>query len=262
MPPHEYLKPTLGSRAWALCRFVLSAAAAAYALHLALREPWIGVVLLFALVAFGLPQLRARQRLRELLSSGNLGAILDVWNDAIDTLPHHRTTGPLIRATALAAHGLTERARGVLDRAERGLAWENALEHRLFLETLIDAFEGRRLQALEKARALRALPMPASPWAKSRASVLRSAAGALARAFAHCPEKGDAERLLAAAKHHPLVYWAMRYALAVVHIDQGRRDEALDLVAAAPPWPEGSAFNAFQAEIVEHTALGSHRPCS
>ena len=129
----------------------------------------------------------------------------------------------------------------------------NALEHRLFLETLLDAFEGRRLQALEKARALRALPLPASPWAKSRASVLRSAAGALARAFAHCPEKDDADRLLAAAKHHPLVHWAMRYALAVVHIDQGRRDEALELVATAPDWPEGSAFNSFQAEILERS---------
>jgi hypothetical protein len=253
VPPHDYLKPTAGSRAWALCRFVFSAAAVSLALHLSLSEPWLGVVLIAILVAFGLPQLRARQRLRELLSSGDLRAILDVWNDAIDTLPHHRTVGPLIRATALAAHGLTDRARGVMERAERGIAWENALEHRLFLETLLDAFEGRRVQALEKARALRALPLPASPWAKSRASVLRSAAGALARAFAHCPEKDDADRLLAAAKHHPLVHWAMRYALAVVHIDQGRRDEALELVSAAPEWPEGSAFNSFQAEILERS---------
>lgn len=234
-----------------MSRFVLSAVGVSLALHLALREPWVGVVLLFIAMAFGVPQFRARQRLRQLLSSGDLRAILDVWNDAIDTLPHYRTVGPLIRATAFAAHGLTDRARGVLDRAERGLAWENALEHRLFVETLLDAFEGRRSQALDKARALRALPLPASPWAKSRASVLRSAAGALARAFAHCPEQGDAARLSAAAKHHPLVYWAMRYALAVVHIDQGRRDEALALVSAAPEWPEGSAFNAFQAEIVE-----------
>jgi hypothetical protein len=36
-----------------------------------------------------------------------------------------------------------------------------------------------------------------------------------------------------------------------VHIDQGRRDEAVALVSAAPEWPEGSAFNAFQAEIIE-----------
>ena len=68
---------------------------------------------------------------RKLTSESDLRAILDLWNDAIETLPHHRTVGPLIRATALAAHGLTDRARGVLERAERGLAWENALEHRL-----------------------------------------------------------------------------------------------------------------------------------
>jgi hypothetical protein len=259
VPPHDYLKPTMGSRAWAWSRFVLSAAGVSLALHFALEQPWLGVVLAVLVLVFGLPQLRARQRLRELLSSGDLRAILEVWNDAIDTLPHHRTVGPLIRATALAAHGLTDRARGVMERAERGLAWENAIEHRLFLETLLDAFEGRRHQALDKARALRALPLPASPWAKSRASVLRSAAGALARAFAHCPEKDDVDRLLIASKHHPLVHWAMRYALAVVHIDQGRRDQALELVEAAPEWPEGSAFNAFHAEIVERSAPSSRR---
>jgi hypothetical protein len=238
---------------------VLSAAGVSLALHFALEEPWLGVIFLICLLAFGLPQLRARQRLRELLSSGDLRAILEVWNDAIETLPHNRTVGPLIRATAFAAHGLTDRARGVMERAERGLAWENAIEHRLFLETLLDAFEGRLNQALDKARALRALPMPASPWAKSRASVLRSAAGALARAFAHCPEKDDVARLRAASKHHPLVHWAMRYALAVVHIDQGRRDAALELVEAAPEWPEGSAFNAFQAEILERSTSSRRR---
>jgi hypothetical protein len=251
LPPHDYLKPTAGSRALAWARFVLSALGVSLALHYALRELWIGAVLLVGAVALGVPQLMARERLRRLLCSGDLNAILEAWNDAIDTLPHHRTLGPLIRATALASHGLTERARGVLERAERGLAWENALEHRLFVETLLDAFEGRPARALEKARALRALPLPASPWAKSRASVLRSAAGALARAFAHCPEHGDLARLSAAAKHHPLVHWAMRYALAVVHIDQGRREEALALIATAPDWPEGSAFRSFQAEIVE-----------
>jgi uncharacterized membrane protein len=240
-------------------RFVLSAAGVSLALHFAIEDVWAGLLLAILAIAFGVPQLRARQRLRQLLSSGNLGAILDVWNDAIDTLPHHRTVGPLIRATAFAAHGLTDRARGVLERAERGLAWDNALEHRLFVETLIDAFEGRKSQALDKARSLRALPLPASPWAKSRASVLRGAAGALARAFAHCPEPGDVARLVAAAKHQPLVHWAMYYALAVVHIDQGRRDEALAVVSRAPSWPEGSAFNAFQAEILEQSRRGRWR---
>lgn len=261
MPPHEHLEPSAGSQAWAWARFILSALGVSLALHLALEQAWVGAGLLLCAAAFGIPRLLARERLRRLLSSGNLGAILDAWNDAIETLPHHRTVGPLIRATALVAHGLTDRARGVLDRAERGRAWDNALEHRLFIETLLEAFEGRPGRALEKARALRSLPLPASPWAKSRATVLRGAAGALARAFAHCPERGDTARLLAAAKHHPLVHWAMYYALAVVHIDQGRQREALALIAAAPEWPEGSAFKAFQAEIVER-GLSSPRRSS
>src|SRR3954466_1850837 len=76
LPPHDYLKPSAGGRAWALARFVLSALGAAIAIHFALQEPWAGVLLVSVAVAFGLPQLRARQRLRQLLSSGNLTAIL------------------------------------------------------------------------------------------------------------------------------------------------------------------------------------------
>ena len=110
VPPHDYLKPTVGTRAWALTRFVASAAGVSLALHFALQEPWLGIGLAFALLGFGLPQLRARQRLRELLSSGDLRSILELWNEAIETLPHHRTVGPLIRATALAAHGLVQLA--------------------------------------------------------------------------------------------------------------------------------------------------------
>ena len=48
MPPNDYLKPSVGSRAWAWSRFVLSAAAVSLALHFALQEPWVGAV--FALL--------------------------------------------------------------------------------------------------------------------------------------------------------------------------------------------------------------------
>jgi hypothetical protein len=250
MPPYLSLQPSAASRVWALCRFVLTALAASLAIHWGLSDPWIGGALLALTAIFGVPRLQARRRLERLLSSGDLTAILEAWDDALDELPHRRTVGPLVRATALAAHGLTGNARTAMARAERGVAWDGAIEHRLFVETLLDAFEGSRQGALVKAQALQSLPLPASPWAKSRAAVLRGAAGALARAFAHCPQRGDAARLKAAAKHHPLVCWAMRYALAIVHIDEGRQAEALRLLATAPEWPEDSAFRSFQQELV------------
>lgn len=202
-----------------------------------------------ALVA--IPQYRARRRLRELLSSGDLNTILDIWDHEADELPHHRTTGPLARATALAAHGMTEKATEALGRSARGGVWEQALEHRLFVEVLVDAFEGRREDALKKAATLRTLPLPASPWTRGRAVVLRNSAEALARAFGHCSQPGDTKRLAAAARHHPLVHWAMRYAQAIVLIDRGKNEKALKLMEGAPEWPEGSAFNAFHAELAE-----------
>lgn len=187
--------------------------------------------------------------MRQLLSSGDLAAILDVWSDTVDELPHYRTTAPLARATALIAHGLTERASQSLHRAERGAAWERALEHRLFVETLVHAFEGRWPDALTLAEKLKDLPLPASLWARSRTTTLRKAAFALARAFGHCANSGDLRRLAAAAQQHPLVYWPMSYAQAVICIDQGKASRALRLIDNAPDWSDDSVFRAFQTEL-------------
>jgi uncharacterized membrane protein len=253
LPPSNFFKSH--SRALGWVRLVFSAIAGAAVLRVAVEQPWVGVLCAVCGVAILAPQLVARERLRKLLSSGNIQEILEVWGGAVEHLPHHRTVGPLVRATALAAHGLTERARGALSRAERGDAWDSALDHRLFVETLLDTFEGEREQALAKARTLSALPLPPAPLARQRALVLRNAAAALARAFAHRTEAGDVARLRAAARHHPLVYWAMRYALAVIHVDQGKRHQALDLISAAPNWPQGSVFREFQRELLDH-ALG------
>jgi hypothetical protein len=249
--PNRDLDPRMPTGLTPTSRLILSAAAASLLVHVALQNFWIGLVAALVSLGLWLPHYMARVRLKRLLVSGDLTQILRIWDEALEALPHRQTLGPLVRATALAAHGLTERARSVLERAQRGLAWDNALEHRLFIEVLLDAFEGERTQALDKAQALKALPFPRTPWAEKRARVLRGAAGALARAFAHCSENGDVERLKLAAKHHPLVYWAMRYALAVVCIDQGRPARALQLIDGAPQWPEGSAFNAFQVELTE-----------
>ena len=46
----------------------------------------------------------------------------------------------------------------------------------------------------------------------------------------------------------------MRYGHAVVLIDGGRKDEARELLAGAPPWPQESAFRAFHDELVAQLA--------
>jgi hypothetical protein len=190
--------------------------------------------------------------MRALLRSGNVERVLHVWNAWVNDVAEPETMKPLIRATALAAYGLTEQSRHALARAERGRAWDLALEHRLFIETLLDAFDGHRERAVERARELSLLPLPVSPWARSRTLVLRGAALALARAFAHTSADDDDRRLVQAAEQNPLFYWAMRYALAVVRIDRGEPERAKSLLDTAPEWPEASVFQDFQRELSEY----------
>ena len=72
----------------------------------------------------------------------------------------------------------------------------------------------------------------------------------MARAFAHTSVEGDRRVLSRAAAASPLVHWAMRYAGAVVAIDERRRDEAKSLLAGAPEWPAESAFHEYQKELL------------
>ena len=87
--------------------------------------------------------------------------MLEAYHPALARLPHPETLGPLMVAAALAAHGMVDRARRALDRAVRGEAWEAALEHRWFVETLMEAFDGDRSRAVERAESLEKLPLPA-----------------------------------------------------------------------------------------------------
>jgi len=246
-----FVRPPLRARIFAWLPFVTSAALVAFAINLALEMPWLALVF----VALGglvlAPQLVARRRARRLLVSGNVEAVLSAWDNAADRLPHRETMAPLIAATALAANGMIDRARAALTRAAKGAAWEAALEHRLFVETLLDAFEGERERAVTKARQLVDLPLPAAgPFLRARIVSLRAAIGALARAFAHAAEPGDLRMLRTAAHKNPLVHWAMRYAAAVVCIDRGEHGIAREVLADAPEWPVDSAFRAFHAELV------------
>jgi hypothetical protein len=232
--------------------WLLSAVALlAFAAHVgATRSPALGLLLLASFALTQLPQALRQLRLRRVLRSGDLSAVLKAYHPTLARLPHPETLAPLMIAVALAAHGMVDRARRALDRAVRGEAWEAALEHRWFVETLMEAFDGDRDRAVERAESLERLPLPAgSAPLQRRVAMLRSALTALARAFARCPHEGDAEVLEAASNSSPLVHWAMRYGAAVAYLERGERERAQLLLAGAPAWPADSAFRAFQEEL-------------
>jgi len=247
------LGPLVGARrAFWFFAFSASAVLAALALRIAWNEPYFGVALLVA-IFMGLAQRWvARRKLTRLLHSGDVGSVLERWQDAFEHAPHAETMAPLMRATALAANGWVSEARSTLAMAERGPAWEAAVEHRLFLDTMLLTFEGDVESALKQAQRLDRLPLPDAGPVGQGVYSLRAAIGALARAFAHAALPGDAELLEQAAESSPLIYWAMRYGAAVVAIDEGRNDKARALIDGAPPWPQESAFRRFHEEISVH----------
>lgn len=207
------------------------------------------------LVALGVlmlvPAVVGRWRMRRLLMSGDVERVIGTWSGSIDQLAHRETMAPLLLATAYAAYGWVEAARRALDRAAKGPAWDGALEQRLFVETLLDTFEGERSAAVHKAAALEALPLPsAGPLTRRRIALLRGGIAAMARAFAHASLAGDARLLARAAAASPLVHWAMRYAGAIVAVDQGRPADVAGLIGAAPTWPAESAFHGYHEELL------------
>lgn len=238
--------------------FVVSAALAAVALHVAWQRPDLAAAFLGAAAVLLAARWFSRRRLRRLLLSGDVDAVLARWSGSLARVPHPATMGPLMVATALAAYGRTSRARAALATAARGSAWEAALEHRLFVDALLLTFEGDRDGALDTAARMARLPLPnAGSAMQGRIRLLRGAIGAFARAFAHRSVPGDRALLELASKVSPLVAWAMRYAAAVVAIDAGELPEARALVRGAPPWPPESALHLFHEEIVGQLAARS-----
>lgn len=252
-------RPGTADRAFAWLPFVASAGLVAFALHLALDDPTFAGMLAVGAAALFIPAWLQRKRMRKLLGSGDVDAVLQAWEGPLERVPHPRTMAPLITATALAAHGQVERARNALQRAQRGPAWEAAIEHRLLIDTLLEVFDGDREYAVSKASSLADLPLPPSPFIRGRVAMLRAAMGAFARAFAHRCKRGDIKTLLRASEQNPLVRWPMRYAAAVAFIDSGQPGAARGLLSGAPAWPAESALAAFHTEIeaVAETGSGS-----
>jgi len=242
-------EPAPFERALAWVPFVLSAALVATVVELAMRRPTLGLVLGELALVLLVPQLLQRRRLRRVLRSGDVNAVLSAWEPSMERVPHPETMAPLITATALAAHGMGDRARRAMELARRGPAWEAAIEQRLVLETLLSVFDGEPERAIQSSSKLEQLPLPPSPFLRGRVAALRAAMSAFARAFAHRAGQRDLKTLKSAARQNPLVYWAMSYAAAVAIIDQGEKKQAARLLEGAPKWPTDSAFAAFHEEI-------------
>lgn len=211
------------------------------------------LVVVLVLIGFGVPALLSRRRMRRLLLSGDVPRILGTWKGSLSRVTYPETMAPLMTATAYAAYGFIDAARQSLSRAARGPAWEAAVEQRLFVEALLDVYEGERTSAIDKAAELEQLPLPpAGYWMRRKIALLRRGIAAMTRAFAHESRAEDEKVLHRAARSSPLVHWAMHYARAVFLVDNGRKNEALELLASAPPWPAESAFRAFHDELVGH----------
>jgi hypothetical protein len=244
-PPNRKLRPL------ALLPLLISGLCAVLAAQMAWHDPRYLLPFFLIAAVMMLPALLARHRMRRLLMSGDVKRVLGTWQGSIERVMFPETMAPLMMATAYASYGWVEAARNALERAVRGPAWEAALEQRLFVETLLDTFEGERKSAIEKAQALEKMPMPtAGFFARKRIVLLRHGLAALTRAFAHEAAPDDRRLLQRAAEASPLVHWAMRYAAAIVAVDHGQTREVPGLLAGAPEWPRESAFRTYHDELL------------
>jgi hypothetical protein len=247
--------PARPSRAFFFLPLALAALSAIVAAQVIGHDPRLAVPLAALGALLVLPTYLGRLRMRRLLKSGDVQRVIGTWTGSIDRIAHAETMAPLLHATAYAAYGWAEAGRHALERAAKGPAWEAALEQRLFVETLLDAFEGERELAVRKAEALETLPLPAvGPFARRRITLLRRGIAALARAFAHASREGDARLLSKAAAASPLVHWAMRYAQAIVALDRGTPRDVPAILAHAPAWPAESAFREYHEELLARAA--------
>ncbi len=237
-------------RSRSLFPVLISGLCALLAAQMALHDPRYLLPFLAICGLTLVPPYVARRRMRRLLMSGDVERVLGSWEASIGRVVYPETMAPLMAATAYAAYGWIDAARSALSRAAKGPAWEAAIEQRLFVEALLDTFEGDRTAAIAKSEALEQLPLPQSGWlARRKVALLRGGVAALARAFAHKSQLEDTKLLRAAASASPLIHWATRYAAAVIAIDEGRTEDVPSLLAGAPPWPEQSAFRLYTDEL-------------
>lgn len=249
--------------------FVLSAAAAALLIHFALATLWLAVVLLILVPAGTAFFLYQRAKVREFFTSGAVDDITDALVSLVEEDEDAAHSLPLVRATALGAHGLTDRARSALRYLHSGEETQDLQEHRLVLEILLDSLDGRQQEALIKSETLEQLALPPGPFERGRSAGIRNGVVALARVFAHKTRKGDLNMLAQAARIEPLLHWVMDYGQAIVSARGQDFRAAQRILATAPEWPRGSVFASFNdqftaliqpasASLTALPAFGSH----
>jgi hypothetical protein len=230
--------------------FVTSAAAVAGALHQGRHDPITLCLLAAVFMILPLRKYLAYRNLESLLKSGDVTRLLNAWDSASRLEPYNNGHAErLIRATALASYGWTKRARQLLDLAQGNPG--EGLEHRVFLEVLLTALEGNHTRSMQMALALSSLPLSANRGASQRAELHRSAALALARAFAGCGTKADDQVLDRAGRQNPVLFWPTRYARAHLGLQHGNPAQAKRLVRRAPRWPEQSVFRQLTRDLAD-----------
>jgi hypothetical protein len=240
---------------------LVSVICAVLLLRMSLQDSRYVLPLVAIMIVSLVPVALARWRMRKILTSGDVRAILEAWSRSMARVTYPETMAPLMVATAYASHGWNEAARNALARARKGPAWEAAREQRLFVEILVETFEGNAFDSLVKSAELVQLPLPRSGvLVRRRVAALREGVAALARAFAHESAPGDEERMERAEEASPVAHWAMRYARTIVAIDAGRHDDARALIAGAPEWPAESAFASFHRELETQLGVSGGRP--
>ncbi len=244
-------------RALAWSPLLLSAGLVSFALRIGRDSPFVAAGLVALSMAAFIPTLLVRRRFRRLLASGDPELIAPAWQRVIrnDVAADAEAPRALMSAITYAACGWVEQAREHLAKTTRSAGLDPTGEHRMFVETMLEAFDGDRELAVSMAARIGAMPVPEVGVSLQRKVLaLRTSLGALARAFAHVSLPGDLEVLESAAGASPLISWAMRYAAAIALLDRNDPLRALAMLEGAPDWPQQSAFRAFHHELAVNIA--------
>jgi hypothetical protein len=182
-------EPPLFERALSWVPFVVSAGLVAAAVDLAIRRPTLGLVLAELSLVLLVPQLLQRRKLRRVLRSGDVDAVLSAWSPA--DRARTRNDGAVDHAQPLAARFPQARA----DARSISPTRPRVGGHRQRPCSIRSVFDGEPDRGMASAAALDV----SAPARRSSSRVAACARmGAFARAFAHRRNRGSRRRQPAA----------------------------------------------------------------